>query len=178
MKTDINLIDVVARKGITFRRFRKKIQTISFFVLVVFIFLCLGIFGGFFFLNSKLSADKVKISSIKNQINTLRKTESYMVTISNRVGTINSLLKNRNLYLKTINDLKLIIVAGFEPQSLEISRDGSLKINGLCADNPSLKKFTESVEKIQQENKYSQVLYPSVSRLGNGRYYVALELKK
>ncbi len=178
LKQEINLAGEVNHENILLQRLKRRGRHVAVVVLGLFALATLAVFLIFFQLNRELSANGNQISSLKNEIKKYEKTESYLVTISNRVETISSLLKTRASYTKAIANLKLILTPGFMPLSLEIGRDGSLKISGECSDNQTVSKFNDIVEILAQEGKYSKVFYPSVSRKEDGKYNLYLELKK
>lgn len=178
MKKEINLAGEVTQVNTLLLRLKRRGRQVAVVVLGLFVLSSLAVFLIFFQLNRVLSANENKISSLKSEIKKYEKTESYLVTISNRIETISSLLKTRTSYTKAIANLKLILTPGFMPLSLEIGRDGSLKISGECSDNQTVARFNDIVETLAQEGKYSKVYYPSISRNEGGKYSLYLELKK
>lgn len=178
MKKEINLTGGVTQKSLIFLQFKKRVGQLAVIVLGLFVLASLTVLITFFVLSRQLNTNESKINSLKSEIKKNEKKESYMVTISNRIDTIASLLEMRGSYTKAISDLKLILIPGFVPQTLEIGRDGSLKISGEAKDNQILTKFNDTVEGLAQEGKYSKVVYPSVSKTESGKYNLSLELKR
>lgn len=178
MKTEINLTGAISKENLLLQQFKKKVRQFAVLVLGLFVVASLAVLAIFFVLNRQLTTNENKINSLKSEIKKYEKKESSLVTISNRIDAITSLLKTRTSYTKAISDLKLILTPGFEPLTLEIGRDGSLRVSGECSDSQALATFDKTVEVLAQDGKYSKVVYPSVSRNESGKYNVFLELKK
>ncbi len=179
MKPEINLIKAITKKDLVVLRLKKQGQKIATAVLALFIFSSLAVFIVLFVLGRQLSANEKTISSLKSGILKLEKNESYLITISDRIEAINLLLKNRQTYSKAIADLQSLLIPGFLPKELKIEKDGGLKIAGECSDLAFLTKYYNgAVEEVIKTGKYSQVIYPSVTRTKDGMYRLNLELKK
>lgn len=178
MSKEINLISSITKKSVVILRLKKKFIQLATLILGLFVLVCAFALATFLFFSIQLSNNEKKMASLKQEINKAQKIESYLVTITSRIDAITTLLKNRQSYLKAISDLKLVLVPGFTPQSLEVSRNGGLKLSGDCADSQLLTKFNDAVEQISQNGKYLKVNYPSVNRSENGRFNITLELKK
>ncbi len=114
---------------------------------------------------------------MKTEIQKSEKIESYLVTITNRVDLIEKLLISRKSYIKSISDLKAILIPEFSPLSLKIGSDGGLSVSGDCIGEGSLAKFNETARKVFVEGKYTTVIYPSISRTGDKKYTITLEVK-
>lgn len=178
MKAEINLIRAITRRDLILLGLKSKIHKIASGILGLFILISLSVLMIFFILSQKLSANETKISTLKGQIVKLEKNESYLTTISNRIETINSLLKTRSSYNKAIADFKLLLIPGFSPINLEIANNGNLTIIGECSDSQILATFGRTLEQIAESGKYSKIFIPLVSRGESQEYNIYLELKR
>lgn len=177
MKEDINLISVVGRKDVLFQKIKKKAQFASYFFLILFLILSGAIYFLFLSTNRVFNGNQEQISLLKTEIKKYEKNESYLITVTNRIDSIDKLLKSRKSYIKSISDLKKILIPEFSPLSLKVGGDGSLTVSGDCLGEGSLTKFDETVKKVFAEGKYSTVIYPSVGRTGDKKYSIILEVK-
>jgi len=177
MKEQINLISTVSKKDISLQKMKKKVQFFSYLFLILFLVLSGVIYFLFLSTNKILAGNQSKINQLKADIQKYHKTESYLVTITNRIDLIGKLLISRTSYIKSISDLKAILIPEFVPLSLKIGSDGGMTISGDCLGEGALAKFNETVRKVFVEGKYSLVFYPSITRSGDKKYAITLGVK-
>ena len=177
MATGINLINLEHKKSIQFIQLKKKINNISFFILILFIVFLTAVLGTFFYLSRSLKNSEAKAQLLRDQIKSFEKNESYAVIVTDRIKFINSIFEKRKSYLTFLNDLETLFVPGFRVDSLDFSAT-SLKLEGVCADNEVLNDLNMLVEEIKKKNEYSTISFLIINRSSDGSYNLALELKK
>jgi len=178
MLKGLNLISLETRKTIQFIRLKKKVKTVVFLFLTLFVLVSLSVLLAFLWLNRTVKSNEEKIAALEEGIKSLERTESYAVTIADRVGGVKKILQERKDYLEVLSDLKTFSIPGFELEGLELARGANLKITGSCRDNQALASLNYEVEKLMEQKKYRNIIFPSVSLRANGRYSVSLELER
>jgi len=178
MKQGVNLISREAQKTLRLLKIKQSLKMTIFGVVGVFLVLALLVFLVFFFFSQTLKSNQNKANRLKEGIRALEKNESYAVIIANRVKGVSSLLKERQSYLETMDEIGNLSVPGFLLENLEIDDKGGLKISGSCDSRECLASFDEKVEEIRAKKNYSQINYPLVGRSIKGGYNISLELKK
>ncbi len=177
MKSDINLINKEVQKSINLQKAREQVKKSVFGLLAVFIFVSLLTLSAFLFVNQSYKGNEAKIASLKNQIQSLQKNESYAVVIADRIKGVEEILEERKTYLLAIDQVEKITVPGLKIEGLDLGAKGELKVMGVCDSRNSLSQFNNQVEMVSQEKKYSKIIYPSVNRTKDGQYSFVLEMK-
>ncbi len=178
MKSDINLINKEVQKTINLLKLRKKIRVLVISLVGVFIFFSSLVLFAFLFVKQSYKGNESKIASLKSQLKSLEKNESYALVIADRLRGINVVLKQRKSFLSTVADIETLSVPGLKVEGLNLDDRGNLKITGTCENQEVLSEFNNRVEQISLAKKYSQIIYPSVNRTRSGQYYVIVELKQ
>lgn len=177
-KQGINLIAQESLKRVYLAKIKKKISRISLTLVGIFVITTAITLGCFFWLNFQQKRLDTKIGSFQSQIKSVEKMESFLVTIADRIGKINSFLKTKNSYMEEVSALSLLLVPGFKLESLEIAQEKGMKISGRCESLQSLTNFNERVEEVGEKKIFSQINYSQVRRILEGKYLVELTLKK
>lgn len=178
LSLDINLIDTEAQKSFSFLEFKKKFTRTT--IIIVSSFAVVSLVCGIIFLYFKKTFDnnQKKISSLEETIISLSKTESYVVTISDRAKLITTLMGQRKSYADVFSIFSLSDVPGFRFQDFEFSPGETLKANGICDDNQSMMNLNQRLEEIILQHKFSKVSYFQVTRVNDGKYKFNLEFKR
>lgn len=177
-KSGINLINKGFDRILLLSVLRKKAKIASAVLTLIFILLSLIAFGVSFYLSNLSEKNKRKIVSLKSQIDFLSKTESYLVTISDRVKNINTVLSNRITYFDGFSYLNTIFVPGFSLTNLELSSSKRIKAEGKCDDIQCLTNFNEKIELIKANKVFKEATYSQVGRHFDGKYGIYLEMSK
>jgi hypothetical protein len=178
MNKGINLISLEATKIAREQKVKSKVKSASLFFVIFFIVLAGLAFGLLIFFNQQYKNNEKKIAGLKEQVKSLEKNESYLVTIADRVKHVKTILDSRKTYAKTIEDLEKIYVAGLEVRGLDFGARGEMKVEGMCLNIVCLTELNNKVEEIKAEKKYQEVLFESVSRSAAGSYNINLSFKK
>lgn len=177
-KSGINLITQESRERVLLAKIKANVNKYLTVFIVIFVIISLGTLLSFLFLSKQIKNNQAKIASLKDTINGLSKTESYLVTIDDRVSGISSLMKERNDYSDKVSLLANLYVPGFIVTSFQIERDGGIKIDGKCQDIQALTNFNERLEEIRARDIFSIIIYPQVTRIKDGKYNLSLQVKK
>lgn len=175
---EINLISEVTRKSLRFVQLKKKVNIFTTVLLSIFVLALFSVFAVLIFYQKNFDNNKTKIVSLKSQIQALYKTESYVLTISDRLTKIEPLLKKRSLYVGALSSVESLVIPGFTLKSLEILPEGSIKLGGNCQNSQMLADFRDRAEQTRENDKYSRLIYHTVRRKEDGSYELFLELTK
>ena len=178
MKENINLIGAEIKKTIGFIRLKKKAKFFSEIMLSLFIFFACLVTAVFFYLKKDFEDKEKRIASLRQQIQSLDKNESYLITISSRIQKTDLLLKETNQVNLLLSSLESLFVPGFKLTSLELKNDGKLTMAGSCDNSESLADFNDRLDKLKAGRKFSSVFYPEIGRKIDGSYQLTLELKQ
>ncbi|RJR25453.1 hypothetical protein C4578_01460 [Candidatus Microgenomates bacterium] len=178
MNKGINLISLEARKIAKEQKVKGKVKSASFVFVGVFIVMACLVIGFVIILNQKFKNNGKKITALENQIKALEKNESYLVTIADRVRHVNSILESRKAYANSMQDLEKIYVEDLNITGLDFGAKGDMKIEGRCAGVACLTELNNKVEEIKAENKYKEIVFETVNRTVDGRYFINLDFKK
>jgi len=177
-KQDINLISKVVRQSFKLVQLKRKINIFTTIFLALFAFFLLGVLGFLVLGQRNFRHNQSKITSLKAQVQAFQKTESYALTIADRLKKIDTILKKRASFVGPLSDVELIVIPGFSLTYLKISSQGDIQISGVCLNSGLLADFRNQLEQIRQRGKYSQLIYSSVQRKEDGSFELALQLKK
>ncbi len=178
MKKGLNLINKEAQRTIGLLKLRRQAKVASMGIVGGFVVISLLVFLAFLAINGIYKNNEGKINSLKNEIKTYAKNESYLLILADRIKGINTLLEQRKFYSQAITDIESLSVPGFKLDGLNLNSKGDLKISGSCDSRESLTALNEAIEQISQGSKYSSVIYPSVALTKDSKYVITLELKK
>ena len=176
-KVGINLITQEGRERLQLLRIKLKVRRYLTVVGVLFSVAALLTIASFLLISKTVRDNENKIASLKNQIKNYDKTESYLITISNRLKSVSTVFAKRKAVSETMTLLSSLYTPGFSLMNIEILANGSVRLSGKCADVQSLIEFNERLENLRAKKKFSQIIYPTVSRT-NGVYNLSLEFKK
>lgn len=173
----INLINAETQKTFEFLRLKKKLGKLS--VASVVLFLVVVSLTTFFLLATKavIERNQSKIAILQQEIKSLDKNESYVVTIADRITQISSLLGSKRNLSDNMADLHPLMVPGFALSGFEMKSAKELLLTGFCADLQSLTNLQEKVEQLARKNLYQSIYYSQVTRLSDGHYDLILGLK-
>lgn len=178
MNKGINLISLEATKIAREQKAKSRVKSASLGFVVVFIVLASLTIGFLVFLNQQYKTNEKKIAALREQIKALEKNESYLITITDRVKHVRTILDNRKTYAKTIEDLEKIYVEDLNISGLDFGSRGEMKVEGTCLNIACLTELNNNVEEIKAEKKYKEVLFETVSRTSSGGYNISLSFKK
>jgi len=177
MKKGISLIQVDKGPSETSKKIKKLSIYSSLFFLVITIIVSAGTLYFYVLTNNNLSENTNKLSDLKSEIKKLEKKEIYLVTVANRIDSIENINKIRFLPSKIINETIALIVPGFSFSTFELSTN-KVRIEGRCDGLASLASLNEKIDQVKMEKVFSDYSLSDINRAKNGEYSVALTLYK
>jgi hypothetical protein len=175
----INLISssAIGNKGL--KIIRRLLNNFALGLAIIFLLAGGAVFWLYYYYGKQITLNKTKISLLEKQIQGLNKNESYLRTVDNRFNKIQGILTKGNSKTNFLKYLDYISVPGFELFTLEINSVNKLiKIDFYCQDSQCLTNLNARIEEIAKDKKYSQISFPSLSRGGQNRYTLTMELRE
>lgn len=177
-KKGINLITQTGRERASFLKIKLKVKKYLVFLGIIFLILVGTTAGIYIYVSGIVKSNNAQIESLKKEIVTFSKNESYLITIANRIKGLDLVFKNRKNYAEVLTDISSLFVPGFKLSNLEISSQGTIKLDGNCEDISSITNFNERVEETKNKKFFKEIVYNSVSRIISGKYGISMEFKK
>lgn len=177
-KKGINLITQTGRERASFLKIKLKVKKYLVFLGIIFLLSGGATAGVYFYASGIVKSNKAQIESLKKEILTFSKNESYLITIANRIKGLDLVFKSRKNYAEILTNVSSLYVPGFKLSNLEISSAGAIKLDGTCDDISSVINFNERVEEVKDKKIFKEIVYNSVSRSLKGAYGISMEFKK
>lgn len=177
MKKGISLIQVEKGPSDIAKKIKKLLIYSSLFFLLITIIVSVGTLYFYISTNNNLLENTNKLADLKTEIKKLETEEIYLVTVANRIDSIEKINKIRFLPSKIINETTALIVPGFSFSTFELSTN-KVRIEGRCENLASLASLNEKVDQVKTEKVFSDYSLSDINRAQNGDYSVVLTLYK
>lgn len=178
MDKGINLTKETQGKSAVLLAVKKSFDSFAYFILGLFVLVVVLTTAAFLFYSSVFQKNEAMIISLETQIKDQAKKESYLITVANRLGLANDILKQKKSYLKNMLLLQKLFFPGLTISNFEINGVDAIKITGEVPNSKILADFNTFLTKTVAEEGYKEAVYSSFSLAEGGKYNFVLEIKK
>lgn len=143
---------------------------IGLFVLVV-----AGIFGYFFYLNSRVASVDVRVQSITNQIQEKAETEVLYRRLADIAREANNLIQGRQDYAGVLLEVYALLPDQVQIEGVRFE-DNSVIVDVRTAGVQDMNRTLNVLESIDGNDKFSGMNLESVRRADDGNYFIRIRL--